>query len=245
MSLAAKQSVDLQNWLDAGFVEKEQRGSHIIYRVIDREAMRDIFYQKFPNEAEGDGTAMDNMRAFADSKARARISQGVCLLRGWHLVQINGDKVDLDKMTRRFGLFATVLQSLEFKRVCIVENLDCFRQAEGVVGTDWLLLHSYGRVGREWLQKVACHEMLVFSDYDFVGLDEFLRVCEVFPEAQFFLPENYEELWRKYAKPLKKRNDGEQIASRRVMGSQHPAVISIREQLLRTGKFLEQQALFV
>lgn len=243
--MAAQQSSDLVNWLEAGFIEKEQRGRHIIYRVIDREALWEVFYQKFPGEADDDGSAVDNVRAFADSKARARTTQGVCFLRGWQSVLLNGCTVDLSETTQQFGLFAAVLSDLKADRICLVENLDSFLQAEKVVGTDWLLLHTYGRVGKEWLQKIGCREMLVFSDYDFVGLEEFLRVREAFPDARFFMPEPYESLWVKYAKPLKNRDDSEQLVTRRVSESRHPTVVAIREQLLRTGKFLEQQALFI
>ena len=245
LSMTVRDSPDWQNWLAAGFVEMERKGSSASFRVIDREALREIFHQKFPGEAEDDGSAADNVRAFGDSKARARNSHGVCLLRGWQPASINDCTVDLDEMTQKFGLFAAVLNRLQADRICIVENLDCFRQAEKLLGTDWLLLHAYGRVGRKWLGKIICREMLVFSDYDFVGLEEFLRVREVFPEAQFYWPEQYEALCVSYAKPLKKRNEGEQLATRRVRESQHPTVVSLREQLLRTGKFLEQQALFI
>ncbi len=245
LSMTVYQSPDWQNWLTAGFVELERRGGSSTFRVINREALREIFHQKFPGEAEDDGSAVDNVRAYGDSKARARISQNVCLIRGWQIAIINGQEVNMNEMTNQFGLFAASLGNISNNRICIVENLDSFRQAEKVIGKDWLFLHAYGRVGKEWLQKIDCREMLVFSDYDFVGLEEFLRVREVFPEARFFMPEQYELLWVTYAKSLKKRGDGEQLATRRVSESQHTVVVSIREQLLRTGKFLEQQALFI
>ena len=245
LSMTVKDSADWQSWLAAGFVEMERRGSSLSFRVIDREALREIFHKKFPGEADDDGSAVDNVRAFGDSKARVRTTQGVCFLRGWQTASVNGYTVDLGEATQQFGLFAAALNNLKADRICIVENLDSFLQAEKVVGTNWLLLHTYGRVGKEWLQKISCREVLVFSDYDFVGLKEFLLVREVFSGARFFMPEHYEALWVKYAKPLKKRDEGEQLATRRVSESQHPIVVSIREQLLRTGKFLEQQALFV
>lgn len=245
LSMTVRQSPDWEAWLAAGFIELERQGSCRTFRVINREALRQIFHQKFPGEDEDDGTAVDNVRAYGDSKARVRSSQSVCLMRGWQTAIINSHSVDLNEMTMQFGLFAVVLDNLTADRICIVENLDSFRQAEKVIGKDWLFLHAYGRVGKEWLQKIKCQEILVFSDYDFVGLDEYLRVKGVFPFAKFYLPEAYETLWVKYAKPLKKRNDGEQLASRRVIESLYPEVVSIREQLLRTGKFLEQQALFI
>lgn len=245
LPMAVLQSPDWENWLTAGLIELERSGRNRTYKVLDRDALRTIFHQKFPGEANNDGSAVDNVRAFGDSKARARVSQGVCFLRGWQPVSLNGYTVDLGEATRQFGLFAAVLSSLHADRICLVENLDSFLRAEKVLGTDWLLLHTYGRIGNEWLQKIGCREMLVFSDYDFVGLDEFLRAQEAFPEAQFFMPEQYEALWVKYAKPIKKRDDGGQLATRRVSESKHPIVVAIREQLLRTGKFLEQQALFI
>lgn len=238
-------SIDWQNWLTSGFIEAERRGSSQSFRVINRDALRTIFHQKFPGEADNDGTAVDNVRAFGDSKARTRASQGVCFLRGWQSVSLNGFTVDLSETTQQFGLFAAVLSDLQADRICLVENLDSFLQAEKVLGTDWVLLHTYGRVGKDWLGKINCHQMLVFSDYDFVGLDEFLRVWDMFPEAQFYMPELYETLWVKYAKSIQKRDDGGQLATRRVSECMHPIVVAIREQLLRTGKFLEQQALFI
>lgn len=238
-------SEDWQSWLAAGFVQMERHGSKVTFRIIDRESLRGIFRQKFPGEATDDGSAVDNVRAFGDSKARARESQNVCLLRGWQTATINGHPVDLGKMTEQFGLFATVLASLDTERACLVENLDSFRQAEQVLGKDRVYLHTYGRVGHEWLKKIQCREMLVFSDYDYVGLDEFLRVQRQFPHAHFFMPAEYEALWGSYAKSLKRRDEGEQRPSRLVSESNHPLVVAIREQLLRTGKFLEQQALFI
>lgn len=240
-----RDSTDWKNWLAAGFVEAERRGACLSFRVLDREALREIFHQKFPGEATNDGSAVDNLRAFGDSKARIRLAQGVCFLRGQQAANVNGRAVDVGEITQHFGVFAAVLRTLHCDWLCLVENLDIFLQAERVVGDDWLLLHAYGRVGKEGLQKIHCRKMLVFSDYDFVGLEEFLRVQEVFPEARFFMPEHYDALWSQYAKPLKKRDSGEQVITRRVRETRHPVVASIREQLLRTGRFLEQQALFL
>jgi hypothetical protein len=239
------QSADWNSWLAAGFIQQERHGTKITFRILDRAALREVFQQKFPGEATDDGSAVDNVRAFGDSKARARESQSVCLLRGWQFATINTQFVNLGEMTEQFGLFAAALKSLDIERACIVENLDSFRNAEQVLGKDWVFLHPYGRVGNEWLQKIQCREMLVFSDYDFVGLDEFLRVQRQFPYAKFFMPAQYETLWACYAKPIKKRDEGEQRPSRLVSESTHPLVVAIREQLLRTGKFLEQQALFI
>ncbi|MBK7935590.1 MAG: hypothetical protein IPJ82_00190 [Lewinellaceae bacterium] len=194
--MAAQQSSDLVNWLEAGFIEKEQRGRHIIYRVIDREALWEVFYQKFPGEADDDGSAVDNVRAFADSKARARTTQGVCFLRGWQSVLLNGCTVDLSETTQQFGLFAAVLSDLKADRICLVENLDGFLQAEKVVGTDWLLLHTYGRVGKGG-SKIGCREMPVFLTTIFVGLEEFLRVREALSRCSIFYARTLRGPWVK------------------------------------------------
>ena len=80
--------------------------------------------------------------------------------------------------------------------------------------------------------------MLVFVDYDFNGLEEFLRIKEVFDFAQLYIPENYDELFNKYSQSLK-GNKAEM--TKRIKQSSDRNVIKIRESIIRNNRFLEQQ----
>ena len=80
--------------------------------------------------------------------------------------------------------------------------------------------------------------MLVFVDYDFNGLEEFLRIKEVFDFAQLYIPENYDELFNKYSQSLK---GNKTEMTNRIKQSSDRNVIKIRESIIRNNRFLEQQ----
>jgi hypothetical protein len=75
-------------------------------------------------------------------------------------------------------------------------------------------------------------------DYDFNGLEEFLRIKEVFEFAQLYIPENYDDLFKKYSQSLK-GNKAEM--TNRIKQSSDSNVIKIRESIIRNNRFLEQQ----
>ena len=82
--------------------------------------------------------------------------------------------------------------------------------------------------------------ILVFVDYDFNGLDEYLRIKEVFTNAELYLPTNYSELFEKHSASLK---GNKAKMSNAVKNSKDSIVMKIREQVARTNRFLEQEIL--
>jgi len=79
---------------------------------------------------------------------------------------------------------------------------------------------------------------LVFVDYDFNGLEEFLRIQEIVDYAKLYIPENYEELFAKYSKSL--TNNKAQMTNK-IKQSLDKNIIRIRESVSRNNRFLEQQ----
>jgi len=75
-------------------------------------------------------------------------------------------------------------------------------------------------------------------------LNEYLTVKNTFPNTTLFFPKNYDLLFNKYPKALKKKNDKEQQPSQLVLQSDEAIVVKIKNQLLETKHFLEQQILF-
>jgi hypothetical protein len=110
--------------------------------------------------------------------------------------------------------------------------------AERLLGKSFVFIHKYGRIGKESLGSLFANQLVVFVDYDFNGLEEFLRIKEVFDFAQLHIPENYDELFNKYSQSLK-GNKAEM--TNRIKQSSDSNVIKIRESIIRNNRFLEQQ----
>lgn len=245
VSQRIKNSVEFKNLERSGIVKKERAvNGGFIFLVMKQGELQELFQNKFPNPPSEIANSFTNTKTFKDSKAKSRRSQKVVLLRGTKCVFVNSAKVELDSSSKQFGLFATTVESLEVDKICIVENLDVFLKAEKVIPNDFVFLHSYGRLGKKLIKSLKVSEILVFSDFDYIGLKEYLLVKSEFANTTFFVPEDYDQLFKTSAKPLKKKNEGEQKPTKAIKESKDEIVIKIREQLLRTNKFLEQQALF-
>ena len=184
-------------------------------------------------------TKSANIRKFRNSKARQNRTPPVFLARGFKPIQINGKHFDLKTATESFGLFAVRQPKLVADKVCFVENLDTFLKAERVLGKNYIYLHRYGRIGADSIIDISAKEVVVFVDYDFNGLDEFLRIKSVHPHAELYIPENFKELFDMYSNKLK----GRQKASKAVAESSLPEVVMIRDLVSKTSSFLEQEIL--
>ncbi|MCO5230358.1 MAG: hypothetical protein M9958_04285 [Chitinophagales bacterium] len=218
-------------------LEKVKSGRGFRYEVNKTTEFKNFFKTHFPEDIEVKDKS-DNVRKFRNSKIQKTGSTPIFMLRGFETIIINGNKLCLESYTRNFQLFACNAEKIKAKRICIVENLDTFLVAEKLLGNDFVFLHKYGRIGKESLSCLATNNLLVFVDYDFNGLEEFLRIKEVFDFAQLYIPENYDELFEKYSQSLK-GNKAEM--TNRIKQSSDSNVIKIRESIIRNNRFLEQQ----
>jgi hypothetical protein len=95
------------------------------------------------------------------------------------------------------------------------------------------------------LEKIQTKEVLVFSDYDYIGLNEYLKCKSVFENTSFFEPENYDLLFEQYAKEITLNRKKGQKASKNVLASQDEIVLRICRDLQTKQKFLEQESLLI
>ena len=196
----------------------------------------------FPSEITQEIDKANNIKALRNSKGRSTESNTIVFLRGNQVIKINETEVDLAFHTQNFGLFSVVLESLVCDRICFVENLYAFLNAEKAITENYVFVHTYGRVGEKLLDKIQTQEVLVFSDYDFVGLDEYLKFKEKFKKTIFFVPENYDFLFQTYSRPLKDtKKETSQKPTERVYQSTDETVTKIRTQIYETQYFLEQE----
>lgn len=240
-----KKSNDFSALANGGFIEYVQANSGGgSYRIKDRNLLENYYKRKFPSEFKDELSAVDNVHAFRNTKASKRKSQNVILIRGIEIIILNETQIDLRTYTKNYGTFSAVLQSLKVNKVCFVENLDSFLTAEQVIGDKFVFIHTYGGMSKSVVSKIQANEVLVFPDYDYVGLKNYLLVKMFMPHTKLFLPDNYEELFADKSRRIKTRQGRTQQPSKIVLESEEEIVVKIRTDIFKTGHFLEQQALF-
>lgn len=234
-----KNSLHFQNLLAAKTLdtEKSGRGSKVIIKNLS--SFESFFAAHFSKEEVITITKSSNIKRLRDSKARKIKSLSIFFIRGFRNFNLNGENLNISHYTNSFGLFSVQQPRIQADKICFVENLDSFMKAEKLFGHDFIYLHKYGRIGIDSLREISAKEILVFVDYDFNGLDEYLRVKSVYENATLFIPENFDELFENYSKSI----DGKQQQSGKVAKSKMIEVIRIRELVAKTNRFLEQEIL--
>ncbi len=238
---SVKNGSSLSELLATSVLTKVRRGAGQVLIAADLVALERFLDSRFPGRhtaAAGDG--IGNVKRYRDSKGGKKVSIGVVLLRGWQTISVNEEQVDLAYFTEHFASFSAVKPRLKVKKLCLVENLDTFINAEYLLGKDWIFAHTYGRLGLKTLNGLEVEKILHFGDWDFTGLDEYLRFREQFPQTELYLPENLETLWSTRSKPLKRGA----VITKRLQASDDPGVLRVLSLLSTTNKFLEQQAVF-
>lgn len=237
-----RKSAALAQLLNAEIVAWQRQGNGKVLRLVEPVLLAEYVAIHFPgNELAATPDSFSNLQRYRSTKAASRQTKQVLLLRGNDSVILNGQSVDLGYWTRQMGCMAAVQPELKADKVCVVENLDCFLRAEDVLGDNWVLLHPYGRLGKDSLTKLQATTLLHFGDYDFTGLDEYLRLRQQHPHAQLYLPQQLEELWQRYATPIKTGA----VPTKRLQQCTLAEVHAVMTLLASTHRFLEQQALFV
>ena len=233
------QSDIFQNLLRAEILESLKLGRGFKIEVSKENEFEKFFITSFP-EQHVSKSKSGNIKKYRNSKATKVDNNPIFLFRGFKSFQINKQLVDIEKHTCEFGLFSVIPNSVIANKICFVENLETFLNAEKLLGNEHLFVHKYGRIGKESISMIKAREILVFVDYDFNGLDEYLRIKEVFTNAELYLPTNYSELFEKHSVSLK---GNKAKMSNAVKNSKDSIVMKIREQVARTNRFLEQEIL--
>ncbi len=228
-----------QSLLSSNILLKEKKGKGFVISINNENLFNNFFSKSFPENSFSKSKS-SNIKKYRDSKASQIKNEPIFLIRGFKKVLINSKEIDLNYYTKTFGLFSIKNPIIIADKVCFVENLDTFLKAEKVLGNNYIYLHKYGRIGKDSIKKIEAKDYSVFVDYDFNGLDEFLRIKSIYPNTVLYIPSNFNELYKKFSKSLKGNKAKMTI---RVKNSKLPEVVKIRELVLRNNKFLEQEIL--
>lgn len=219
-------------------VVKERKGAGYIWRVKKQDALLENKKYYFPNEVlEIDSNKAErykNIRTTRNSKSKARKSYRLFFLRTHTAFTLNGQTF-LNANKPMGGQ----LDNLLANKVCFVENLENFMEDNIFINQDWTLIYINGRIGKEILARIEAKEVMHFGDLDYVGLDEYARIKEVFSQAYLFIPSNYFEDVEKYSITIETK----QKASNKLLelSKKDNHVAKILEHLHKNNTFLEQE----
>jgi hypothetical protein len=220
--------------------EKSGRGSKLIINEQKRHLILSFFEKTFPTPLESVEDKVDSQMMYRNSKAKNTRTETILHLRGKHIIKLNNKEYDLKSVTEEHTIAGHINPLIEFKNICFVENKDVFLKAEQVLGNDFLYIHSYGRLGINTIKNIKSENVIVFSDYDFVGLNEYLNIKSVFGDkCTFHIPHNFTLLYDKYSTLM----ESKQSPSQKVKYSLDPTVVYIRDLIQKNNRFLEQQIL--
>lgn len=230
-----------QQLLENNILNKTKKGRGFNICINKPDEFGKFFKSNFPNSDINVVSRADNIRKYRDSKASpVKNRNPIFFFRGFDYIVFNRSVLNLQEMTKDFGLFACREPIVSVDNICFVENLETFLHAEKLFGEQYLFIHKYGRIGKESLKTIISKKkVMVFSDYDYVGLNEFLTIKEVYPNAQFFIPADYEKRFQTESVKLKER----QVPTKKLKECKIAEIVKIREQIKATHKFLEQEAL--
>ena len=218
-------------------IEPIQRGKGYI-EVLNEIKFNEFYLRKFPNPNIKIKTEIDNQKKFKNTKATPINKDRVIFIRGFKNIIVNDKEINLNQTTQEYQLFSTVLQNLKTQKICFVENLQPFLNADKLLGKDCVYIHFYGRFPKkEILEKIKCKEYLHFGDYDFVGLSEYLRASTIYKNSKLFIPDNFDYLFDKYSTKRKKKD----TFFSNVKETTQVEIIRIANKIKNSNHILEQQ----
>ena len=226
--------------LDTGTILKVAKGRGAIYSIVKGKEFDQFFSNHYTEIEDSEPSRITNAVKYNNSKIRSKGEQ-IVFLRGFALADVNYESIDLDFHTKKFGVFATQLKNLKTRKLCYVENLKCFLIAEKLLGSDFVFIHPYGRPSKELIQKLKVEQFLFFPDYDYTGLNDYLRCKKTLALTDLYVPDNYEAVLKQKAKAQIK--DGQKIP-KEVLTSEDEKVKNISKLLQKSNLFLEQEVLF-
>lgn len=193
--VSARDIAFMRPLFDGGVLSCERAGRGEIVQVVHEEAFRAWVRRNFPAfentwTAPEWATRAQAVASRRDSKAGGPgVEKGVLHLRALDLgaakVWLDDQELPVGQMTVNHGLAACLIDDrtrLKIEgRTALIENLECFLNAEVFLSKVSVVLNSAGRISD---RLIVCLRECVFStspllhapDYDPVGLSDYLRL---------------------------------------------------------------------
>jgi hypothetical protein len=131
--------------------------------------------------------------------------------------------------------------------IALVENIDLLVYAKEYFANTAFqgnILYYAGWAGAKtthWLKTQHQAPELIFPDYDFVGLNNYLKLKKIFPELKLYIPDNLSEMIRRFGS---KKKFVKQSLKYSLM-QRDKDVRSVFSLIQKYGKCLDQESLLL
>ena len=133
--------------------------------------------------------------------------------------------------------------------IALVENLDLLVYADKYfenIPFKGNIMYYAGWVSSkaiEWLKQQENPPDIIFPDYDLVGLNNYLKLKEIFPEIKLYIPDGLEDLFRRFGSVKRlKTQRGKDFT---VNPGKDKDVQYVYSLILKYGKCLDQESLLL
>lgn len=194
------------------------RGRGLVFRILDSEAFRGFVASRVPgglkvkrDEIPDRGAAVAML---ADAKAvREAVGQGVLAraAKPGIVIRKGEEAISISELSQRSGAACINIASFDrwtfSGRIAVIENADSFWEHELVLPEIDIAFLAAGRMSRRfvaWLGSDGMRECQIthWGDYDPVGVCEFLRLNEIYPDrVTTYAPEEVDQLLPRFGKP--------------------------------------------
>lgn len=233
-----------------GWLVCQARGRGLYYTVRDVVSVRALLEHRQYHGKVDDLTPKGRAVALSGDAHRGRLNRMMLLLASstgaiWNNPTID-EKLLVGDLTKRFGVSALAVEPGDDWRtdqtIVLVENREVLLYSEKFTFEGTLLYYAGKISGRlaDWLaEKERTPQIVVFPDYDPVGLLSYLRLKDLIPSVTLHIPPNLEALLTKHHNPSRLIEQQQYLPA--LEESHDQTVRRIMELIMLAGGGLDQE----
>nr|WP_319491689.1 hypothetical protein [uncultured Desulfobacter sp.] len=244
----------IQQFRDAGFISWEKAGRGGRYILIDRNGLKKLLKATgYHGSSEGLTPKAKAVSRHCDAHAGNDHSLVIHIsIKGNGIVwRKNGVPVDINSIVKDCGMASIVVRPEDEwetdSPIALVENIDLLVYAKEYFADKPFqgnILYYAGWTGAktiDWLGKQALAPEIIFPDYDFVGLKNYLKLKNHFPGLRLHIPAGLPELVKRFGNKEKFVKQSLKYS----LEQSDEDVKAIYAILQRYGKSLDQEGLLL
>lgn len=255
----------LQQWGESSgavSLQRSQAGAGRVFKVVNLRIVEKEIISLDPNIDVNalSSSRLRNLAINKDTKA------GLTTLEySYYLCKAIGDnvfvnEVNVSDVSKSIGCFALPVRNDSEGIICrgsllLVENQQLLDDLKWVPSSfTGIVLYYAGNLSarlRMWLTKSSFVSVILFPDYDAVGINNYANLVETLPDAQWFWMHDWKMKLEKYGcKELRRKGNQESMfdtlwSNFKEYGFPDAELESLMTEIRKQGKMLEQEAVLI
>ena len=261
-SIAQSLRKELEVWAERkGCISIQKAGKGKVFKVVDEKTLEWEITRLAPKkDLDNLPVRVQNLAKNSNTKAGQTtldFSYFLCKAVGDGVI-VNG--VDVSFITKSLGCFALPIKDDSDGFECngsliLVENQQLLDDLRWVPSDfNGIILYYAGNLSarlRMWLTKSSFVSVILFPDYDAVGINNYANLVEMLPDAQWFWMHDWKMKLEKYGcKELRRKGNQESMfdtlwSNFKEYGFPDAKLESLMTEIRKQGKMLEQEAVLI